>query len=86
LRGPDVRADGPQYIIRFSSPLPGSPPAPGIDRLLASSYRLVHSVRGAGVDRADNFYDRQDAFYLPFAGFHDVERPGPNIEIYGRAR
>jgi hypothetical protein len=32
----------------------------------------------------DAVYDLQDAFFMPFYGFHTVERPGPNIEIYKR--
>ena len=27
-------------------------------------------------------YDMQDAFFIPFAGFRGVERPGPNFLIY----
>ena len=30
-------------------------------------------------------YDRQDAFFVPFAGFSGVERPGPNFTLYRRA-
>jgi hypothetical protein len=36
--------------------------------------------------RADTgaVFDRQDAFFLPIAGFSGVERPGPNVSIYLR--
>ena len=27
----------------------------------------------------------QDAFYVPFAGFDGVTRPGPNFTLYKRA-
>ena len=30
-------------------------------------------------------YDRQDAFFTPFAGFNQVKRPGPNFLLYKRA-
>jgi hypothetical protein len=29
-------------------------------------------------------YDRDDAFFVPLAGFRAVTRPGPNVAIYGR--
>jgi len=44
----------------------------------------VHEVRGTGGGSAAGIYDRQDAFFLPIAGFRDVERPGPDVRIYRR--
>ena len=32
----------------------------------------------------DLVYDRQDMFYVPFAGLQHVSRPGPNFEVYAR--
>ena len=29
-------------------------------------------------------YDRQDMFYVPFAGLRHVTRPGPNFALYAR--
>jgi len=31
-------------------------------------------------------YDQQDAFYVPFANFASVSRPGPDIQIYERIK
>jgi uncharacterized membrane protein len=84
--GHEIRHDRPRYIITASSPLfTRNEFSGGIQQLLDESYRLAKSFHATGLDQKDNFFDRQDAFYLPFAGFHDVERPGPNIDIYERA-
>jgi len=32
----------------------------------------------------DLVYDRQDMFYMPFAGLSHVTRPGPNFALYAR--
>ena len=31
-----------------------------------------------------NVYDLQDEFFLPLTGFKQIERPGPNLEVYRR--
>jgi len=33
----------------------------------------------------NSVYDRQDAFFLPIAGFDPIVRPGPTFRIYQRA-
>jgi hypothetical protein len=38
----------------------------------------------ADVDDPALVYDREDAIYVPLAGFRAVTRPGPNVEIYAR--
>ena len=69
-------------------------------RVLPGAERLLHKVTpfhfdplfgtmlafARDVDAADprNRYDLQDEFYLPFAGFHQVDRPGPNLKVYVR--
>jgi hypothetical protein len=84
--GDEIRHDRPRYIITASSPLSTRNEIPaGIGSLLKEYYRLAKSFHVTGLDREDNFFDQQDAFYLPFAGFHDVQGPGPNIDIYERA-
>jgi 4-amino-4-deoxy-L-arabinose transferase-like glycosyltransferase len=53
---------------------------PRLLALAAERYELAHAVHG---DRShDAVYDLQDAFFLPIAGFREVERPGPVIRIY----
>ena len=34
--------------------------------------------------RTDRIFDLEDAFYMPFAGFAGVTRPGPNFTLYRR--
>jgi hypothetical protein len=53
---------------------------PTLLALADERYELAHTVHG---DRShDSIYDLQDAFFLPIAGFREVERPGPVIRIY----
>jgi len=53
-----------------------------IAELLDTSYRLKISFEVFEIQNNDNLYDQQDAFFLPYARFIDVLRPGPNIYIY----
>ncbi|UCD63246.1 MAG: glycosyltransferase family 39 protein [Candidatus Zixiibacteriota bacterium] len=78
-----LEQDGlPDYIIAQQLPLRTCRVTPGaIQKLLAVSYR-VRSEIPAFDTSADNHYDEQDHFYVPYAGFKGVERPGPNLFIY----
>jgi hypothetical protein len=74
----------PDLVIVQTSPFTPVPyDFTGMRRTLARDYELAYSRDVAG-DDPENVYDRQDEFYLPFAGFNDVERPGPNLKIYVR--
>ena len=75
----------PRYIITEESPLVvyGTTPE-GIARLLITSYCLAKSFEVIDIGNEANLFDQQDTFYVPFAGFRDVRRPGPNICIYER--
>jgi hypothetical protein len=42
----------------------------------------VHVTRAADVHEPGNAYDIQDAFFLPYGGFVNVLRPGPNMLVY----
>ena len=81
----DFTRDGPrpEIVVVPSSPVIEKPDLAGMDQVLVSEYTLAFS---SDVDLADprNVYDLQDEFYLPFAGFHQVERPGPNLKVYLR--
>lgn len=75
----------PQYIFTRESPLlehHGPPQA--IAQLLEASYRLKQSFRALDMSRSDYWFDMQDGFFVPFAGFAGANRPGPNIYIYER--
>jgi hypothetical protein len=74
----------PDWLLLHESPLTNytsTPPA--LWQLAQRRYQLVHSVRGGRISESA-VYDRQDAFFLPIAGFSAVERPGPTIHIYQR--
>jgi 4-amino-4-deoxy-L-arabinose transferase-like glycosyltransferase len=74
----------PQYVIVERSPLQffSAPPA-NLDRMLASHFRLRREFV-AGQPSKRNRYDPQEAFYLPYAGFAGIDRPGPDILLYER--
>jgi 4-amino-4-deoxy-L-arabinose transferase-like glycosyltransferase len=71
------------WLVLHDSRLEAYAAAPlALRALAAERYQLAHTVHG---DRGrDAIYDLQDAFFLPIAGFTDVERPGPTIRIYRR--
>jgi len=76
----------PEWIVVQQSPLPYSHIPVEVARRLRTEYTLVHFVRAVDATDTHNVYDLQDAFYLPFAGFVHVDRPGPNLFIYRRRR
>jgi 4-amino-4-deoxy-L-arabinose transferase-like glycosyltransferase len=73
----------PKYIVRKESPLVVYSRTPEeIMELLKTSYYLKKSFKVIDINNKDNLFDQQDAFYIPFVGFRDIQRPGPNIYIY----
>jgi hypothetical protein len=75
----------PQYIVRQESPLVWfSPVEDTIKDVLAKAYMLEASFEAINMGNRENWFNQQDAFYLPFAGFQEVQRPGPNFYIYQR--
>ena len=73
----------PDWILLQESPLPSSTQAE-VTRLLGSGYELMIVLRAYDPAERDNVYDPQDAFFVPFAAFRKVRRPGPNFAIYRR--
>lgn len=80
--GPD--AGPPDWLVLQESRLRAYASTPGpLAQLARTDYELLYEVRGRrGRDTA--VYDLQDAFFMPFSGFADVLRPGPDISIYRR--
>jgi len=73
----------PEFIIIEKSPLIIYSKTPErIAQLIDSTYRLEKTFEVINIKAKENLFDQQDAFYLPFHGFKDIERPGPNIYIY----
>jgi 4-amino-4-deoxy-L-arabinose transferase-like glycosyltransferase len=54
----------------------------GLAEIIQTSYRLKRSFRAMETKDPQNRFDLQDAFYLPFFGFRNVQRPGTNLYIY----
>jgi len=72
----------PEWIVLQDSPLP-STTQPFVTQLLAKDYVLVTTF--TALTLTDGLvYDRQDMFYVPFAGLRHVTRPGPNFALYAR--
>ena len=75
----------PDWIVISESPLRHYASAdPALRQLVAEHYEPVYTVRGTTNLDAGGMYDQQDAFFVPFSGFGEVERPGPTIIVYRR--
>jgi len=55
---------------------------PAVKRLAEERYVLAGVF--AAMDLSVNLFDRQDAFYYPYAGFQRARRGGPNYFVYVR--
>ncbi len=74
----------PDWVVLPESPLVYGMVPPDLRHLAAEKYQLVQTVPAARAPTDDSVYDRQDAFFLPIAGFRSIIRPGPSIRIYRR--
>lgn len=73
----------PTLVILVSSPLASQDldhTAPWVKH----EYDLQFAQQVVDENDSRNVYDRQDEFFVPLAGFHRVERPGPNLRVYVR--
>jgi dolichyl-phosphate-mannose-protein mannosyltransferase len=81
-RNGEPTADFPQFILVPRSPLVAYSGVPDdVAALLAARYAPARSFL-FNVWDARQVFDQQDAFYLPLGGLRDVERPGPNFQLY----
>jgi len=55
---------------------------PEVQRLARERYDVVYSVKA--MELSGNLFDRQDAFFYPYAGFQGARRGGPNYVVYAR--
>ena len=79
---------GVRWVVTQSHPLPVSQVDPEFARQLrrhGEAAAQFTSMRGGSRSRAS--FEMTDAFYVPWAGFGAVDRPGPELTIYrlGRA-
>lgn len=74
----------PNYIIIQESLVVWSRTPVEIKELLKTSYNLIKSFEVTDIGNKENWFDRQDALYIPFVGFKNIKRPGPNFYVYKR--
>jgi 4-amino-4-deoxy-L-arabinose transferase-like glycosyltransferase len=74
----------PDWILVQESPLPSDTQA-AVKNFLKQGYEVVCQFKAVDLEHGWRLYDTQDAFYVPFAGFTSVTRPGPNFTLYKRA-
>jgi 4-amino-4-deoxy-L-arabinose transferase-like glycosyltransferase len=72
----------PDWIVVQRSALPYSHIPDPVVEMLPRDYVLAHVIKAADLAEPNNVYDIQDAFYMPYGGFRNIQRPGPNFEIY----
>jgi len=72
----------PDWILLQESPLP-SATQPIVKEFLRQGYVRVQDFVALSL-ADDHLFDQQDAFFVPFAGFKGVKRPGPNFALYKR--
>ena len=76
----------PDLIVLQECPLPYCDVPDEIRPLLVSEYVLERSFKALDVSGRGLVFDRDDAFFVPMAGFDAVERPGPNLAMYRRRK
>jgi len=75
----------PDHVVVSEPPAGDRATLPlGLQALLDEHYAPVASFVGHAAPLSAARYDPLDAFYLPFAGYSGIERPGPNIHVYSR--
>jgi hypothetical protein len=81
----DPEGRTPDWLVLQESPLRiySGTPAP-LRQLAQQKYTLVQTFAATNSRSRWAVYDQQDAFFMPFSGFHTVDRPGPTIRIYRR--
>lgn len=73
----------PEYLIVEEYPLLVYSHIPAsLLKLIKNYYIPIKYFKAIDPRQKSNLFDQQDAFYLPFAGFCKVRRPGPNFIIY----
>jgi 4-amino-4-deoxy-L-arabinose transferase-like glycosyltransferase len=81
IRGTQYQPSFPDYLVITNYPHYAFLPLE-IRKILVSSYVLKNSFIALDVREERNLFDVDDDFYLPFAGYFGLSRPGPNIYIF----
>jgi hypothetical protein len=81
--GWDGRSNISKYIVLEEAPVKV---AGSLDQeqkeILRNYYYPLVKFEAFNLDNKSNWYDQEDNFYMPFTGFKEIQRPGPNIYIY----
>jgi hypothetical protein len=80
---PQDDAERPEWILRQEHPL--STDQPTVVDWLRDGYVVAWRFSATRPAEPDWIFDPMDAFYLPYAGFDGVTRPGPNFTMFRRA-
>lgn len=73
----------PEWIVIPETPLPGyNYVTPYLQALTAEHYDVAQVI--TAIAGSEHVFDRQDAFFYPYAGFARVTRGGPNFYVYQR--
>ena len=72
----------PDWILLQESPLPSSTQGL-VKEYLKEGYQVAWQFT-AFTPRLPGIYDLQDSFFVPYARFDGVQRPGPNFTLYRR--
>jgi hypothetical protein len=73
----------PDWLVLTESGVPQYSYCPtAVKQLAEQEYHLVRAFKA--MDLEGNLFDRQDAFFYPYAGFRSATRGGPNYSIYVR--
>lgn len=73
----------PEYIVLSESPLKMfSSISPEQKEIIREFYCLLSEFKAINIHNKSNLFDQDDCFYMPFTGFKDIQRPGPNFYIY----
>jgi hypothetical protein len=73
----------PDWLVIPDSGVPEYSYCPPEVKELANERYVAVRVFNA-MDLDGNIFDRQDAFYYPYAGFKNIQRGGPNYVVYAR--
>ncbi len=81
--GWDGRSNMSKYIVLEEAPVRVSGSLdPEQKEIIRNYYYPLAKFESYNIDNISNWYDQEDNFYIPFAGFEEIQRPGPNIYIY----
>jgi len=80
LAGGQPATGRPDWVLVQDSPIP-SATQPVVTEWLRRDFVLVRRFKA--LSSTDGLvYDRQDAFFVPFARFAGTERPGPSFSLF----